>query len=201
MASHSFSDRLERWLKDKTKPKTLKSLVEVFGEKSFATLFLVLMFIPALPLPTGGITHVFELITMLLALELVWGRRTIWLPKRWQKRKLGELTQGKAIPFIIRTVRWFERFSRRRLAGLMEERYFIRGSGAAIFILALAAFVAPPFSGLDTLTSLGAVLLSLSLILEDIVVLVLGVVIGSLGIGLEFWLGKAAFQGIHNLFK
>jgi hypothetical protein len=34
----------------------------------------------ALPLPTGGATHVFEIIAMLLALELIAGRDQIWLP-------------------------------------------------------------------------------------------------------------------------
>ena len=37
---------------------------------------------PATPLPTGGVTHVFELITVLLG-AMVLGRRTIWLPERF----------------------------------------------------------------------------------------------------------------------
>ena len=83
-----ISDQLERWFQqDQT--KTLGSLADEFGKKAFAVLFIVLMSVPALPLPTGGVTHVLEVVTMLLALELVVGRRTIWLPERWKRLDVG----------------------------------------------------------------------------------------------------------------
>ena len=82
----AFSDQLEHWLRADG-PKTLGSLGEVFGEKSFAVTILLLMFVPALPLPTGGITHVFEGITVVVAAQMVLGRRTLLLPKRWQRRE------------------------------------------------------------------------------------------------------------------
>ena len=86
MIDEKVSARLERWfLQDE--PKTLGSLTEVFGEKAFAVVFIVLMAVPALPLPTGGVTHVLEVVTMLLALELIVGRRTIWLPERWKQAR------------------------------------------------------------------------------------------------------------------
>ena len=80
-----FSTQLEHWLAD-DEPKTLGRLGEVFAEKSFAVTIMMLMFLPALPLPTGGITHVFEAIVVLLALQMVLGRRTIWLPERFAQR-------------------------------------------------------------------------------------------------------------------
>ena len=57
---------LDRWLQSDG-DKTLGSLVELFEEKSFAILFVLLLGVPALPLPTGGATHVFEIIAVLLA--------------------------------------------------------------------------------------------------------------------------------------
>src|SRR5450432_212681 len=109
----AFSDQLETWL-NSDGPKTVGDLGRVFSGKSFAVTIMLLMFVPALPLPTGGITHVFELITVVLSAQVVVGRRTIWLPERWQKRELGATLTGKAIPFIVRRIRWFERFSRPR---------------------------------------------------------------------------------------
>jgi hypothetical protein len=84
------SDGLERWLGGDSE-KTLGSLIELFEEKSFAIVFVLLLGVPALPLPTGGATHVFEIIAMLLALELIVGREQIWLPSvgassSWQAR-------------------------------------------------------------------------------------------------------------------
>ena len=65
----SVSTQLENWLKSPG-TKTIGNLLEVFEEKSFAILFVLLMGVPAIPAPTGGATHVFEVITVLLALQL-----------------------------------------------------------------------------------------------------------------------------------
>ena len=101
---------------------------------------MILLGVPALPLPTGGATHVFEVIAMLLSLQL-------------------------------------------------------------IILLSIGAFVAPPFSGLDTLPALGGVLVSLAVLLEDIAILVVAVVVGAAGVVLEIVLGRAAISGIKQLFS
>jgi hypothetical protein len=194
-----FSDQLEEWLGD-GKPKTLGALGDVFGEKTFAVTVLFLMFVPALPLPTGGITHVFEVITVLIAAQMVLGRRTIWLPERWQRRELGALTTGKAVPFMVRRVRWFERFSRPRGARLFDRRWFLRLLGLALIGFAVGAAVAPPFSGLDTLPALGAVAVALSIILEDVVVLGIGLAIGIGGIALILTIGATLLHFLRDLF-
>src|SRR3954452_18471533 len=101
------SDSLEGWLEGES-DKTLGSLVELFEEKSFAILFVVLLGVPALPLPTGGVTHVFEIIAMLLALQLIVGRDAIWLPQRWRKLELAGPRQHRFINGLMKTIRWLE---------------------------------------------------------------------------------------------
>jgi hypothetical protein len=194
-----FSTQLEDWLKS-DKPKTLGGLSEVFDEKSFAVAILLLMFIPALPLPTGGITHVFEAIAVLLSAEMVIGARTIWVPARWRDRELGETATKKALPFMVRRIRWFERFSRRRWARLFEQRWFLRVLGLVVIALAVAAGLAPPFSGLDTAPAFGAVVVALGIILSDVLILAVGVVIGAGGVVLILTLGALLVRFIRNLF-
>jgi hypothetical protein len=192
-ANQPFSDELETWLASPGK-KTLGDLTQVFEEKSFAIALLLLLFTSALPIPTGGITHVFELIAMLLALEMILGRRTIWLPQRLLRRELGPATQQKAIPFIARRVRWFEGFARPRLAGVLQQRPVLSALGVIVLVFTLGAFLAPPFTGLDTLPSLGVVVIALSLILEDAIVTLIGIAIGSAGLALEVALGSAVLH-------
>lgn len=192
-----FSDQLEAWLRDDT-PKTLGALGTVFAERSFAVTVLLLMFVPALPLPTGGISHVFEVITIAVAGQMILGRSTLWLPRRWKDRPLGTLTTDKAVPFIGRRIRWFERLSRGRGAHLLARRTVQRLVGVLIVLLALAALLAPPFSGLDTLPSLGAVVIALSVILGDVVVLAAGVVIGAGGVVLTLTVGATLFHWIRH---
>ena len=83
------SEELEAWLQSDGE-KTLGSLIELFKEKSFAIIFVLLLGVPALPLPTGGATHVFEIIAVLLACQLIWGREEIWLPQRWRRWRWRE---------------------------------------------------------------------------------------------------------------
>jgi hypothetical protein len=193
------SDELERWLRG-DQPKTLGSLIDVFGERSFAIVFVLLMAVPALPLPTGGVTHVFEVITMLLALELIVGRRTIWLPARWRKLQIGGESKEKFIDALLRRIRSLERISRPRGRWLFGHRLSGSLFGLAALGLALTAFLAPPFSGLDTLPSIGLVVLALGYLLTDIAVAAAGAVIGVLGVGSVIFLGSIAVKFFKSIF-
>ncbi|MFS8117878.1 MAG: exopolysaccharide biosynthesis protein [Microcoleus sp.] len=183
-----FSYRLENWLKNDS-PKTITELIKVFGEKSFAISLLLLMVIPALPLPTGGITHIFEIIAILLSIEMLLGRQTIWLPARWQKTEIANIAKGKTLSRVIKIIKWMEKYSKPRLRGLTQNIIFLRITALAFIIFTLTAFFAPPFSGLDTLPSLAVVLLALAIILEDIVIYVFGLIIGFVGVATVLALG------------
>jgi hypothetical protein len=174
-------------------------MTSVFAERSFAVAILLLMFVPALPLPTGGVSHVLEVITIVLAAQMVLGRRTVWLPERWKRRELGAATTEKAIPFIVRRIRQVERFSRPRAAWLFDQRLVGRLLGLVVMLFAIGAAVAPPFSGLDTLPALGAVGVALAIILEDVVVLALGVIVGTGGVVLIFTVGAALVRLLRSL--
>jgi hypothetical protein len=184
------SVQLEEWLHSDRK-KTIGDLVDTFGPRSFAILFVILMALPALPLPTGAVSHVLEIVTMLLALELMVGRTEVWIPNRFQDKELKGLSGPKFSNALLKRIRWFEKFSRPRMAGLLEQRLTRVAFGVAVFALALTAFLSPPFSGLDTLPSLGVVVLSLGVLLGDIVIAGVGLGIGVLGVAVVIGLGKA----------
>jgi hypothetical protein len=193
------SAELERWLNSEG-DKTLGSLIALFEEKSFALLFVLLLGVPALPLPTGGVTHVFEIIAVLLALQLIAGREEIWLPQRWRKLQLAGERQQRFIKALMKMIRWLERLSRPRLRFLFNHRLTNIVFGVLVIAGTAGAFVAPPFSGLDTLPSLAVVLLSLGVLLEDFVIVVVALALGVGGVVLEFVLGRAAINGIGKLF-
>jgi hypothetical protein len=194
----SVSDELERWLQSEG-VKTLGSLVELFERKSFAILFVLLLGVPALPLPTGGATHVFEIIAVVLAAQLIAGRTQIWLPQRWCRLELAGDRQQRFIAGLMKMIRRLERFSRPRLRFLFDHRLSNIVFGLLVIAGCAGAFFAPPFTGLDTLPALGVVLLSLGVLLEDIAVVVLGIAVGVAGVALEIVLGSAAIKGIGKL--
>jgi hypothetical protein len=188
-----LSDELEEWASSDA-PKTLGTLTEMFGPQSFAVLFVLLMAFPALPLPTGGLSHVFEAAVMLLCLELIVGRHEVWLPRRWRERELQALARPQVRDALLRRIRWFERWSRPRWSGLLRWRGAQVAFGCVTFVLTLTAFLAPPFSGLDTLPSMGVVVLSLGVLLGDAVIAALGVAIGSAGVLVVVGLGRAVAE-------
>ncbi len=194
-----LSDQLEEWLGGDG-DRTLGALVDAFGEKSFAIIFVVLLGVPALPLPTGGATHVFEIIAALLALELIVGRRQVWLPERWKRLKLGGDKQQRFIAGLTRLIRRLERLSRPRLVFLFDHRLSNAVFGLLVLAGTAGAFFAPPFTGLDTLPALSVVVLSLGMLLEDFLVVAAGLVLGVGGIALEIVLGAAAVHGVSSIF-
>ena len=193
-----LSDQLEGWLRSE-RPKTIGSLIDVFEEKSFAVLFVLLLAVPALPLPTGGVTHVFEVIAMLLALELIVGRRCVWLPERWRQREIGMPTRERFATTLLPRIRWIERHSHARLGFLLDHRLAGIVYGAVTLVLVLTAFLAPPFTGLDTIPSIGVVLISLGVLLEDPILGGIGFVVGAAGVLIVFLLGRAVVDAIGGL--
>ena len=197
-AHQTLSAQLQAWLEAEG-DKTLGELIEVFEKRAFAIVFVLLMSVPALPLPTGGATHVFEAIAVLLALELIAGRDEIWLPRRWRARKVA--TDGRFITSLLKAIGRLERFSRPRLRFLFGHRVSNVTFGLVVAAGAIAAFLAPPFTGLDTLPALGVVLVSLGVLLEDFVLVAIGLVVGAAGVILAIFLGAAAIDGLQSLFS
>ena len=193
-----LSDELHSWLQ--SGETTLGGLLDLFGPKSFAVMFVVLMAVPALPLPTGGATHVFEILVIIGAAQLIVGRSEVWVPRRWRTTRLGG-TDGNSrfVRALIGVVRMLERVARSRMAPLFDRRPTMVVFGVLVIVGALSAFLAPPFTGLDTLPALGVMVMSLGVLLEDMLIVAGGVVVTGAGITAEVVLAGAAISLFSRL--
>ena len=187
-----LSDQLEALLGEDH--VTIGSLTDVLDERSFAVVLMVLMLPSALPIPTGGVTHVLEVFAALVALQMVVGRHELWLPRRLARKELGATFTDKAAPKLLRFIRWFERHARPRLAGLLDRRRVVSVLGAVLLVFVIGAFVAPPFSGLDTLPSLGVVVVCLGIVFAEGLIVVAGLAIGVVGLVLDVLLAAALWS-------
>jgi hypothetical protein len=142
---------------------------------------------------------VFDVIAILVAAQLVVGRERIWIPKRWLGLQLAGHKQQRFLTGLLKAIRWLERFSRPRLRFVFNHRLSNSVFGVLVIALTLSAFFAPPFSGLDTLPALGVVIISLGVLLEDFLIVAVGLAIGIGGVIVEVLLGKAAFNGASHL--
>jgi hypothetical protein len=194
-----FSDQLKSWSTGK-QPKTLDSLIANFGEKSFAVIIMLFMFLPALPIPTGGITHVLEIGTIILAVEQVVGLKEIWLPKFISKRiNLQKIVQGKVMDSMLKRIMWLESKSNPRGNWILEAPLVNRLLGLIIIGFTIAAATAVPFSGLDTFPALGVVFIALAMLLEDAVLMFVGIVLGTAGVLLSIFLGAEIAHYLKHL--
>lgn len=101
---------------------------------------------------------------------------------------------------IIKKTRWLE-----SKAGPYGSRFFLtpaidRIFGVLIILFTATAFVAPPFSGLDTLPAIGVVLISLAVLLDNVFVLLAGVLIGTAGMILSFFFATVAVEIVRRVF-
>lgn len=193
-----FSVELSSWLKSDG-DKTLLGLDKVFGDRTFAILFMFMMAASALPIPTGGVTHVFAAITILFAVQMMFGRDSLWLPKRWKGMQLSKTFTTKLLPGLVRLIRWLEKFSEPRLLWIFKGRLSDAVIGFSVMFLAAATLLAPPFSGLDTLPALGIVMISVGIVLKDGLITILGLSIGLSGVLIQILLGAAAIGLVQKL--
>jgi hypothetical protein len=192
MSEKALSDELESCLHEDD--VTLGRLNDLLDERSFALVLMVLLLPSALPIPTGGVTHVLELCAVLVTLQMIVGRGELWLPRRLVDHRLGETITTKAAPKVLRFVRWVERRARSRGDRILGSRPAVSVLGVVLLLFVLGALVAPPFSGLDTLPALGVVVICLGLLFGDVLVVGAGVVIGTVGAALILVLGRAAWS-------
>lgn len=195
-----FSVELSHWL-ESDGDKTLIELDKVFGDRTFAILFMFMMATSALPIPTGGLTDAFAVIAIIFAVQMMFGRTTLWLPKRWKNMKLGKTFTKRLLPKLVSLIRWLEKFSTPRWPWVFKGKTSDALIGLIVAILAASTIAAPPFSGLDTIPALGIVIISAGIVLKDGLMSFIGLVIGIGGVLIQVLLGAAAIELIKKLFS
>lgn len=176
-----LSEAFREFLEDKDTSNTLHNLLSVMQSKSFALALLVLLLPSALPLPTGGLSHIFEMVAIVIAFQLMLGKQYFWLPQNIMHYELKWASRPEFVKTLSGFLARLEKYAKQRWPAFINNRIVLHVSGFFFLVFSLGAFVAPWFSGLDTLPSLGVVLVAIALLLEDTVVLCVGVLIGLLG--------------------
>lgn len=152
---------------------TIAELVQRFGGRALGALLLLFALLCLLPLPPGA-TTVFGAPLLLLSGQLMIGRHMPWLPGRIRRRSvpLGEV-RGR-LPQLARWMRRIERISRPRLT-FMFSPLGERILGATCVVLSLILIL--PIWGGNILPAMAVAVLSLSLILKDGLLAILGYIL------------------------
>jgi hypothetical protein len=153
---------------------SLASLVDALGDRSFAALLLFFAAINLLPWPPGVSTFLGAPM-LLIAGQMAWGSRRVWLPKSLRDRSI-------AVDQFRTAVRWMvPRLE--RLERLIRPRYwpFWRRQGeriVGIIALLLSVIVVLPIPLGNWLPSLSIAVLSLAMFERDGLLLAIGSALG-----------------------
>jgi len=173
------------------------TIISALQDRAYALLVVLLGLPNCLPMPPP-IPLVCGFVLAFVAIQMLLGRRTPWLPQALLKRSIGkpELTRAvaRALPALTR----LERFSKPRLT-MLGGAYAVPVLGLVILILAFGLILAAPFIGQIPL-GLAVCLVGLGLVERDGVLIIAGAVFGAAGLLLSAGFAYAIFSGIHELF-
>lgn len=112
-------DRLERFERGET--TSVAEVVERLGQRSFATLmlgFAMISLSPASAIP--GVTAMVAAIVFILAIQMIAGRRTIWLPRMVTRRRISSAKLERGIEWLRRPAHFVERYMKARFTFLLD---------------------------------------------------------------------------------
>lgn len=112
---------------------TLGEIFDRIGDRGFGLLLLVLSLPSALPVPAPGYSTPFGILLFILALQMIFGRRTPWLPAR----AAGMGIKGK---FVEGMLSFLEKFFG-KVEFLIKPRLRWVGSRAGLFFLGLLTLI------------------------------------------------------------
>lgn len=118
---------------------TVKEVVEKLGHKSFASLMLIFSLIavsPASAIP--GITATVAVIVFLLVVQMLAGRKCVWLPEFVTRRHMQTSKLCKGIGWLRKPVHFVERFLKERFTFLLHRPWLYL---PLLLILALTLFM------------------------------------------------------------
>jgi hypothetical protein len=177
---------------------SIGELVDIFGERAFGVLILILAIPSILPAPPG-VSIVFGLPLVLLTFQMLVGRRCIWLPARLRKRHISKLQIGSLLTRSMLIITWFERMLHPRLPMFVGSEYARRGIGLVSFPLAVIVLLPIPFA--NSLPSAAIALIAAGLVEEDGLAVLLGCLSAALTIVFLVALWSTIYIAAAELFR
>jgi len=164
---------------------TLGELFDLLGDRGFGLLIMILAAPNSIPVPgPPGLSTVFAVPIMLLAGQMILGRQKPALPRFLRAKRFSGPSFRR---FIDGAVPWLERAEklvRPRRTDLFRGRRFERLLGVVVLLAALILALPIPLG--NFLPGLTMVVIALSILEEDAVTAVAGIVLGIISV---LWIG------------
>jgi hypothetical protein len=184
---------------------SIGELTDAVGEKGFGLVLVLLSLPSALPVPAPGYSTPFGIVIALLALQMLMGRQTVWLPARLQRIRIKPSLADKMIRAATKFLRAVEHLIRPRQLWI---RTRLGQSGLAIVILIMACLMMLPIPLTNTLPAMVIFLIGVGLSEEDGLLAIGAFAVGCLAVVLYGYIiylvlsqGPEAVDGIKDWIK
>lgn len=176
---------------------SVRSIISTLGERGFALLVVGLGLPNCLPMPPP-IPLICGLLLIFVALQMVLGWTSPWLPRFILDKTVSRTTLANFIERALPWVQKLERFAKPRL-GLLDHHIAFRLIGSALMVFSVALVFAAPFIGQVPL-GVAVVLIGLGLVERDGVLVLAGVAAGLVGSVLSLGFVIAIATGAAAIF-
>lgn len=154
---------------------SVQMIRNALADRSLATFLTITCLMNLLPFPPGT-TLILGVPVILVALQMVWGSPTVWLPKFFLNMSLSDESFNKLTIKIVPRLQKLERWLRPRWWPFSTNKLAERVIG--IFALIIGIFVFVPVPGSNWLPALSGAICGLALSQRDGKWLAAGVVLG-----------------------
>lgn len=168
---------------------SVEDVVETFGSRSYGPFLLIPALIEVSPLgAVPGVPTLLACIIILFALQILIGRKQIWLPDFIEHRKISSGRVKKAVSSLMPVGRWADRWFHGRLRGLTKGVFIRVAAGACIALACLVPMLElVPFASSAPMAAIA--MFGLALMVRDGALLLLACAIALFAAGLSysFW--------------
>lgn len=176
---------------------SLGELISILQERGFGLLMMVLVLPNCVPIPVPpGVSTIFSIPLAFLAVQMVLGRHTPWLPKWLKSKTIKRATLAAMVAKLSPKLKFVEKLLKPRLS------FFISPVGErliGLFWLLCTMSIAVPLPMTNFVPGMGILLVSLGLLNRDGLIILVGMIIGLLGCGFTVALLILGFKAIKTL--
>ncbi|ACK73303.1 Exopolysaccharide synthesis ExoD [Gloeothece citriformis PCC 7424] len=194
-----FSQDLDSLLKRLADhPLTLKEILDETSERGFSLMIGVLALPFLFPMPPG-LPLIFTSASILLSLQMAWGKRKPWLPKKIARIQFPKSLSRQLLSKLKGFLRIVEKITRPRWLGIANHSYTWQLNGCLMTWLGLLLMLPIPFT--NPLPTIGILALSIATLESDGLLMCLGY-LWSIGITVLFvFIAYALWQAPTLLFN
>lgn len=194
----STSDLLEMVVTENTKDTiTVGEIKNSLHERGFGVLMAIAALPLCIPVPVPpGYTTIFAIPLFIIAIQMVWGLDSPWLPKWLEKKEITRKSLARLVEKATPLLRKIEKLLKPRLT-YIEVHTWEKVIGLFAFVFTISIAIPLPLTNLPP--GYGILIMSLGLLSKDGITIIIGMIIGVLGVGITaiiLILGKKALFAI-----